>query len=824
MKNPLIKRLPRELKKDFAKYLVIFLLLILSIGFVSGYLVAEVSMMEAYRQGFARYRVEDGHFSTQARLNKSGRQEIEKASGTTIYDLLYTERTLTTGSTQRLYADRTDIDLPCIMEGRLPEKPGEVVIDRMFADNNQLSVGDQLTADATRCSPETTWTITGFVALPDYSCLFADNNDSMFDAVKFSIGLLCPEEFAAIDKGDLIWNYAWLNTPDASGLTEADEGASTSADSDLLTTPADSDLLTAPIAHLTTKSPVDLTDDEKKALNSFSEDFMKILTKNVKLTSYVPRHLSQAITFTGMDLAGDRGMMTILLYLIIAIMAFVFGVTINNTILTEAPVIGTLRASGYTRRELLRHYMTMPVIVTLISALVGNILGYTYFKYICVDMYYGSYSLPTYTTVWSGEAFIMTTLIPIAMMLVITYVMLRSKLALKPLQFIRGELSRRKKSRALYLSPKLPFMTRFGIRVLFQNMSSYIVIFIGVIFANVLLLFGTALPEVLDYYTAEVQDNMLAPYQTILQVPLDAVNEDRPLESLVNMALFESGIETDDPTAEKFSVFSEEDAPEGGRTDSVLVYGIEKDSRYVDLDLTDDDVIISSSYAEKYEIGPGSTITLTEPYDDGSYSLTVTGVYDYPGGIVVFMNRAACNRLFGEDDDFFCGFFSEEPLTDIKDAYIGSTISLDDLLRISRQLEVSMGGMMGFVNIFAVIVFIILLYLLTKLIIEKNASAISLAKILGYRNGEITRLYLMPTTLAVLLSLILSLPIDVILLKEMFKIIMVQKMTGWIPLHLNPSLYPRLFLIGAGAYFAVAAMETRRIKKVRMDEALKMRE
>ena len=39
MKNPLNKRLPREFRKDFGKYLVIFLLLVITIGFVSGFLL-----------------------------------------------------------------------------------------------------------------------------------------------------------------------------------------------------------------------------------------------------------------------------------------------------------------------------------------------------------------------------------------------------------------------------------------------------------------------------------------------------------------------------------------------------------------------------------------------------------------------------------------------------------------------------------------------------------------------------------------------------------------------------------------------------------------
>ena len=44
MKSPLRKRLPRELKGEIGKYLVVLILMIATIGFVSGFLVADGSM------------------------------------------------------------------------------------------------------------------------------------------------------------------------------------------------------------------------------------------------------------------------------------------------------------------------------------------------------------------------------------------------------------------------------------------------------------------------------------------------------------------------------------------------------------------------------------------------------------------------------------------------------------------------------------------------------------------------------------------------------------------------------------------------------------
>ena len=47
MKNPLHKRYIRELKDDFGKYVVICILLVISIGFVSGFEVADGSLIKA---------------------------------------------------------------------------------------------------------------------------------------------------------------------------------------------------------------------------------------------------------------------------------------------------------------------------------------------------------------------------------------------------------------------------------------------------------------------------------------------------------------------------------------------------------------------------------------------------------------------------------------------------------------------------------------------------------------------------------------------------------------------------------------------------------
>lgn len=52
------------------------------------------------------------------------------------------------------------------MDGEFPSSDSEIAIDRMYADNNSLKVGDKLTLHGKE------YRICGLVALSDYSALF----------------------------------------------------------------------------------------------------------------------------------------------------------------------------------------------------------------------------------------------------------------------------------------------------------------------------------------------------------------------------------------------------------------------------------------------------------------------------------------------------------------------------------------------------------------------------------------------------------------------------------------------------------------------------
>lgn len=112
----------RELRSEMGKYAVIAILLIATIGFVSGFLVAGSSMIAAYNEGFEKYNIEDGHFRVEKQLNRAQLKAITGA-GVTLYDLHYRETAMDNGSTLRIYPDRTQVNTVCLMQGAMPAAP-----------------------------------------------------------------------------------------------------------------------------------------------------------------------------------------------------------------------------------------------------------------------------------------------------------------------------------------------------------------------------------------------------------------------------------------------------------------------------------------------------------------------------------------------------------------------------------------------------------------------------------------------------------------------------------------------------------------------------
>lgn len=478
MRNPLSKRYIRQLRSNAGKYLGMFAMMLLAVAFTGGYLLVANSM-EAILNGMDEtYKMEDGRFVCDFEASDEAIRAVEDL-GVTVYPDFYRQVPLELseadergeGIKARLYANRTDINLASYAEGRAPSAAGEVALDRVFMANHELKLGDAVKLDGED------FTIVGVCTLPDYQALFENNTDFVHNAITFTVGQVTPEVLATLDSSSEVYAYSFVFDDQSLDLAER----------------------------------VDVEEEMVDAL----------VDEDCVVSDFIDVEDNSAIGFAIEDVISDRAVFTVVLFLLIIIMAFVFTVLTGATIESESAVIGTMLASGWRKGELLRHYLFLPAAIGLASVVLGLVAGTTLLVTPLKNLYYNSYSIPPYELHWDASIVFFTTVLPFIILTAISIVGLARKLRFTPLQFLRHEVATGKRRANLPLPESLKYPTRFRLRVLLRNASHFVTLFFGIAFASLLLLFGICLMPVVRNYSTEMRKTVVSPYQYVLKAPLE---------------------------------------------------------------------------------------------------------------------------------------------------------------------------------------------------------------------------------------------------------------------------------------------------------------
>ena len=887
--TPLAKRLPRELRRNIGKYLGIFLLMCGSIALTSGFLLAAHSIGCLIDDMRDEYTIEDGRVTTSFEATDAQLEAAEDAAegvgGATLHKNFSIDAAIKkpvgddgTKRTLRTYAHRTEVDLASYCEGAEPQSDDEVAVDRVFAANNDLAVGDTVELSGRA------YTICGIMTQPDSQALFLNNSDFTVNTITFGVAEVTGAGFAALEDAGGAATYTYSFTFKNRGLSVAER-----------------------------------TDAEK--------DMVEALTDaDARVDDLIDADSNQGIGYARDDVDGDSAMWTTLLDIIIVIMAFVFVVLTDATIEEESAVIGTLLASGYRKREIILHYLALPAVVGILAAGLGCALGIAFFTEPMRNLYYGSYSLPPFRVYWSWEIFVKCAVVPAAALMLITLVGLLRKMGKTPLQFLRHEASGKSGTkRGLRLPERMGFVARFRLRVFLRNLGNFATLFVGIAFASLLLLFGLAILPTMTHYADNLETSLVAEHQYTLKAPLelegsaeereqwaaldrlqsvdgallsaaedaedeldaaadaaqaaadalatspsadsmqaasDALEEvqakkdalyarlddiagslgcDR--DEVIDLIDDASNIDADNDDihpvnttdngadkiaqAEKYAVYQlQYDRGESNGTESVTVYGVSPDSRYwKGLGVGDGRVVFGRGLLDKFSWKEGQKVDFHDKYEDKDYSLEYAGdgsAWGSKSDMNVYMAIDDFNELFGNDASYFNGYASDEAL-DLDARYFAGDTTPDDMRAVGDQFIGMMSDLIGMMVGLAVFIFLLFMYLLTKAVIDRSARSISYMKVFGYRDGEISRLYIRSITLCVAASLVLSLPVIIGSLTVIFRA-MLLAYNGNIEIYVPWWSMAECAGIGFATYLVVALIHTRSIKRVSLSEALKVQE
>ena len=786
--TPLARRLPRELRHNLGKYVGIFLLMCASIALTSGFLLAAHSISVIIDGMRDEYAIEDGRFTTsfeatEAQLD-AARDAADGVGGVDVYENFSVDARFRkaegddgTSRTLRTYAHRTEVDLAAYCEGRVPEADDEVAVDRVFATNNGLSVGDEVTLTGR------TYTVVGIMTQPDSQALFADNSDFTVNTITYGVAEVSQAGLRALEDAGGAAAYTYSFSFRDRSLSVAER---TDAEKDMVSALADAD---------------------------------------ARVDDLVDADSNQGIGYAASDVTGDSAMWTVLLDIIIVIMAFVFVVLTNATIEDESAIIGTLLASGYRRREIVLHYLTLPAVVGVLASALGCVLGVTFFTTPMKDLYYGSYSLPPFQVSWDWGIFLKCAVAPAALLVLITLLGLLRKMGKTPLQFLRHEASGKSGTkRGFRLPERLGFAARFRIRVFLRNPGNFATLFVGIGFASLLLLFALAILPTMNHYADNLVNSLVAEHQYTLKAPVELEGTDDERAHPVNTT--DNGAEKI-AQAEKYAVYTlQYDRGEGNGEETVTVYGISPDSAYwKDVNVGGGRIVFGGGLIDKFGLSEGDTVSMYDKYEDETRKMEFAGdscTWGSRFDMNLYMSLDDFNEFFGNDADYFNAYASDEEL-ELDPLYFASETTPDDMRAIGDQFTGMMDKMIGMLLSLSVFIFLLFIYLLTKAVIDRSARSISYMKVFGYRDREISKLYIRSITICVVASLVLCLPLIIGSLTAIFKSMLISY-SGNIEIYVPRTAMAQTVAAGLATYLAVAALHTRSIRRVSLSEALKVQE
>ena len=253
----------------------------------------------------------------------------------------------------------------------------------------------------------------------------------------------------------------------------------------------------------------------------------------------------------------------------------------------------------------------------------------------------------------------------------------------------------------------------------------------------------------------------------------------------------------------------------------VTLLGIHADNPYFDAEVEEgeDRVLISSAMAQKYRIHEGDDVTLFDEENDREYTFTVDGIVTYSAGFFAFMDIDSMCRLMGESDGYYNIVFADRAL-DMDSGLLASVLSRSDVEKSSSVFVEQMKDMVTMLLVVSGLMFVVVMYLMMKVVIDRSAISISLFKVFGYRKKEIGKLYLNGNFYVVAISALVGIPLSKAVMDSLFPY-MVANVACGINLAFSWQMYAAVFFSVLILYFMINRILMRRVNRILPSEVLK---
>lgn len=748
MQKVLRKRVLRDLKNNLFRYIALAILIIMGMYVIVSLIGAGYTIIDNGETHDEANKIEDGQFSVFVPLSDDEISQLEDA-GAEVEGMFYEDYEVMDGKTLRVFANRENIDLVECDEGNLAEADDEIVVEKRFSQVNDISVGDIIQIAGNE------FKVTGIGTSPDYNALFKEMSDTVVDSKVFGTVFVTEGAYDKLNAtGESVKTETYLYAFRLKGKTTCD--------------------------------------DVKDALEDIKVD--------ANITSFVT---SDDNPRTG-GAADDQQINVQAGYffgvLLMLLFTYVISVFVVHGIEKESSVIGALYALGVKRRDLMMHYLTLPVIVTTVAGIIGFLIGISNVG-IPVQMAdaYAYYSIPAMDVKIPPILIVYGIVMPPLTAIVVNYFVIRKKLSQTALSLIKNEVKQPKGSNVDL--GDMGFVGRFRVRQMLREMRTGLTVVIGMFIALICLMLSLNTATFCSKVKKQNVEDTHYEYMYTYKYPTENPPE---------------GGEAAYAKTLKKEVY--------GYNWDVTVLGLSKNTKYFDVDLKDgkNRVAISSSFAEKYGYGVGDEIVLHDEENDIDYGFTVDSVTQYTPAFYVFMTIDDARELFGAGSDEYNVVFSDKDL-EVDPARLYATTTKADIESAAGIFADQMRSMVIMIVIISTLIFVVVMYLMMKVMIDRSAFSISLIKVFGFRTKEIRKLYLDGNFFIIAIGAAICLPLAKLIMSAVYPSL-VSNVNCGVKLTFAPWLWAVLYGGILVLYFIINRVLVGRLNKIVPAEVLKNRE
>lgn len=836
MQKVLRKRIWRDFKSNLPRYLALSLLIILAMYLVVSLVGAAETIIRGSENADSRQCVEDGDFSLFVPMKDEEMEDLE-ADGVTIEPQFYMDYEIDEDHTLRIFANRDEINKINLVKGTLAKKENELVVERQFAEKNSISVGDVLTFGGRE------FTITGIGTTPDYDNVLKSLGDTGCDCLHFGTGFVAADvydtlraeeksikseeyyyayrlngamtddelkdrleelEFTSGDVEDPFFQEYWDRTMGqkddlTDGIQELLDGAKElkelKAFEDGIIEYTDGTKEAEDGSNELLDGIQELKDETDDMIDDiFSEDAQNLMT-------FVKAGDNARIQAASGDQELYRSVGTIAGAILLILISYVLSVFVVHSIDQESAVIGALYALGVKRKNLMAHYVTLPTVITFVSGLIGTLLGYSSLGVpIQMQDCYNYYSLPDLDVIYMPYLFIYGIVVPPVISIIVNSLVIRKRLSKPVLTMIRNE-QKVGNGKDIKLG-NMSFMNLFKIRQMLRESRTGFTVVFGMFVSLLLAMMSLEIYTYCANVNRDYVNDTKYEYMYTYKYPTEEVPE--------------GGYEAYAKTLKK-KIY--------GYNFDITVMGLTENNPFFDVDLSDSSskVAISSSIAYKYGLDVGDTLTLKDDEADKIYAFEIASVAQYAPSFMVFMPYDKALELFDEPEDYFNVVFSDHAL-DVETGRLYATTTKTDVKKAAGIFSDIMQGMILTIGGVSVLIFIVVMYLMMKVMIDRSSFNIALIKIFGYRNKEVKKMYLDGNFYIITIGALISIPLTKWIMDVAYEPAFVPNIACGIDKSFSFWMYLAIFAGILILYFIINHLLIRRIRKMVPAEVLKNRE